>query len=104
MDGRAHPSSFCSPTIFPLHCLLLVSPPGYRRHFAALRDFLSTQVPQVQVLPKEDKGVTGNFEVTVVGTGQVLHSKRHAGQGRAESLAEKEAILEQIQELLDESD
>jgi len=76
---------------------------GYRRHFVALRDFLSTQVPQVKVFPKEDKGVTGNFEVTVVGTGQVLHSKRHAGQGRAESLAEKEAILELIQELLDDS-
>ena len=74
-----------------------------------MRDFLSSQLGsdddnnnsnKVELIPKEDRQVTGNFEVTVVGTGQVLHSKKHAGQGRAESLQEKRMILEQIQQLL----
>jgi hypothetical protein len=58
----------------------------------------------LKVVGKEDRGRTGNFEVTVVGggTGQVLHSKRHAGQGRAESEASKRLILDQINELIEE--
>jgi hypothetical protein len=56
----------------------------------------------LKVIGKEDRGATGNFEVTVVGTGQVVHSKRHAGQGRAESEASKRLILEQVNELIDE--
>jgi hypothetical protein len=50
----------------------------------------------------KDRGVTGNFEVSVVETKQVLHSKRHAGQGKAESDRERQMILEQIQEILEE--
>jgi hypothetical protein len=59
----------------------------------------------VQLIPLEDAGVTGNFEVTVLdGTGRVLHSKRTvAGHGKAESDRERLAILEQIVELLDET-
>ena len=49
---------------------------------------------------RRDFGITGNFEVTVLETGQVLHSKRHAGQGKAESAQERARIVEQIQELL----
>jgi hypothetical protein len=57
----------------------------------------------LKVVGKEDRGRTGNFEVTVVGgTGQVLHSKRHAGQGRAEAEASKRLILEQINERIEE--
>jgi hypothetical protein len=55
---------------------------------------------QIQIIPLKDTRTTGNFEVTVVDTGQLLHSKRHAGQGRAESDAERNAIAEQIQELI----
>jgi len=78
---------------------------GYGRHYKALESFLSSRLPNnvVQVIPKKDFGITGNFEVSVIGTGQVLHSKRHAGQGKAETEAEKQAILEQIQELLNDS-
>jgi hypothetical protein len=52
--------------------------------------------------PKADTSITGNFEVTVVGTGQVLHSKRTGGQGKAESASERKMILEQVQELLED--
>lgn len=78
--------------------------PGYKRYYRALKDFLSSQPSvnsKIELIPKEDRMVTGNFEVTVLETGQVLHSKRHAGQGRAESNAEKMAILEQIEELVE---
>ena len=47
----------------------------------------------------EDRGTTGNFEVTV--DGQLIHSKRHAGQGRAETDKEKAAIVRNIQAILD---
>jgi len=72
-----------------------------------LKDFLSSQpsvANKIELVPREDQMVTGNFEVTVPKTGQVLHSKRHAGQGKAQSESERKAILEQIQELLDEDD
>jgi hypothetical protein len=50
----------------------------------------------------QDKGITGNFEVTVASTKQLLHSKRHAGQGKASTEQERKLILEQIKELLEE--
>lgn len=77
---------------------------GYGRQFRGLKDFLSKQpfADQIEVLGLEDRGVTGNFEVTVKETGQLLHSKRTAGQGKAESKREREALVEMIAELLDE--
>jgi hypothetical protein len=47
-----------------------------------------------------DRGTTGNFIVTVIGTGQVLHSNKGTGLGKAQSMEERNAILAQIQELL----
>ncbi len=84
-----------------LLCVLL----GYAKYYKSLREFLLAQpsvAQKIELIPKEDKGVTGNFEVTVVATGQLLHSKRQAGQGRAESMQERRMLLEQIQELLQE--
>lgn len=48
----------------------------------------------------EDRGLTGNFEVTTM-DGQVLHSKR-SGQGKAEHSSERTAILLKIEDLLEE--
>jgi hypothetical protein len=50
--------------------------------------------------PKQDSTTTGNFEVTVLETGKVLHSKK-GGLGKAESSEERMAILKKIQELLE---
>jgi hypothetical protein len=79
--------------------------PGYGKYYKSLQKFLLSRVDgrKVQLIPLEDAGVTGNFEVTVLGTGRILHSKRTAGQGKAESDRERLAILEQILDLLDES-
>ena len=84
-----------------------LSTTGYRRHYDGLKDFLSSQPDvsdKIELVPREDAMVTGNFEVSVIKTGQVLHSKRHAGQGKAQSESERNAILEQIKELLEEED
>jgi hypothetical protein len=80
---------------------------GYRKYFTALKDYLSLHVSnpsRLELVSREDKVVTGNFEVTVVDTGQVLHSKRHAGQGRAESVEAKALIVEQINDLIADLD
>ena len=47
-----------------------------------------------------DRGVTGNFEVTIVETNTLIHSKRK-GQGRATTTKERQMIVEQIREALE---
>lgn len=42
-----------------------------------------------------DRGVTGNFEVTIVDTGKLLHSKK-SGQGFPDTAAKQQAIVSQI--------
>jgi hypothetical protein len=59
---------------------------------------------KLEIIPKEDPGTTGNFEVTVVDTGLVLHSKKRnsaSGQNKAETDRERIAILNQIQVLVE---
>jgi hypothetical protein len=71
-----------------------------------LRDFLTSHLgDRIEWIPKEDRRITGNFEVTVVETGQLLHSKTKNKQGKATSMEERMMILDQIKEILaDESD
>lgn len=66
-----------------------------------LERFLHTKLPDLLVVPEKDRGITGNFEVKLE-DGTVIHSKRHAGQGKAERMEEKVAILEQIQESIED--
>jgi len=53
------------------------------------------------MVPKEDAGVTGNFEVRLLETKELIHSKRTMGHGKAESAAEVQAIVDKIQSFLD---
>jgi hypothetical protein len=80
-------------------------PTGYSRQYNGLKEFLSSQ-PSIAnkfvMSPKKDASITGNFEVTVLDTGKVLHSKKN-GKGKAESSVERMEILEQIQELLEDA-
>lgn len=46
-----------------------------------------------------DPGVTGNFEVKDVASGELLHSKK-AGGDRCESSASREALVEKIKALM----
>jgi hypothetical protein len=71
-----------------------------------LKQYLLLKVDghKLEILPNEDPGTTGNFEVTVLGTGQVLHSKKNnfaKGQNKAETDRERQAILNQIQVLIE---
>jgi hypothetical protein len=48
---------------------------------------------EVYIRALRDRGVTGNFEVTFVPTGQLIHSKTKLGHGRLEKQSEREAIF-----------
>jgi hypothetical protein len=84
--------------------LLLCFPrvlPGYSRYYKALSEYLSSQLgDKVEMVGVADRGVTGNFEVTVATSGQILHSRK-AGQGKAETSSARAAILVQIEDLLE---
>jgi len=45
--------------------------------------------------------MTGNFEVTLVSTGELIHSKTTRGQGRCETQAEKDAIFAKVRAYLE---
>jgi hypothetical protein len=85
-------------------CRILLT--GYETQYNQLRDFLYASIvgEKVEVVAKKDKKITGNFEVSVLKTGDLLHSKKLAGQGRAESKEERLAILQAIEEILDDED
>ena len=76
---------------------------GYTRQYLSLKKFLTAQpfANDIQIVGIKDPGVTGNFEVTVGDDRELVHSKRTAGQGKAESEQEREMIVEFIQEYLD---
>jgi hypothetical protein len=47
-------------------------------------------------------GKTGNFEVTLKGASpELIHSKTKRGQGRCETEAEVDAVLDQIEAFVD---
>eukprot|EP01082_Thalassiosira_pseudonana_P003420 g3161.t1 g3161 contig12:1539913-1540281(+) len=75
---------------------------GYRRYFVALKDFLKSEFGDlIAIQEKMDRGITGNFEVIIVNTNTLIHSKR-AGQGKAESARERQFIVEQIRQALED--
>jgi hypothetical protein len=98
---------FFVPAIRPTQLFALFhhqQPTGYSRYYKALSEYLSSQLgDKIEVVGMRDRGVTGNFEVTVPDTGKVLHS-RQAGQGRAETTSARAAILVQIEDLLEEQE
>lgn len=55
---------------------------------------------RIRFTKTEDPGVTGRFEVVLRNTGELLHSKKHRGQGRCEDPREVKAVIDQIQQYL----
>lgn len=51
-------------------------------------------------VPLKDVRITGNFDVTILETGELIHSKKKQGKGRAESARERAVIVERIQDTL----
>jgi hypothetical protein len=59
---------------------------------------------KLEIIPKEDPGTTGNFEVSVLSSGQLLHSKKLnyvRGHNKAETDRERQAILNQLHVLIE---
>ena len=54
---------------------------------------------QVKYIKDEQK--TGNFEVIILETGELIHSKKKGGKGKAETDKERALICEAIQSYLD---
>ena len=73
---------------------------GYGRHSRALKDFLDKEFHDlIRVNERMDRGVTGNFEVTIVETGKLIHSKSR-GEGFADTAQVRQSIVGQIKEAL----
>jgi len=48
----------------------------------------------------KDKGITGNFEITIEETGEKIHSVRWRGCTKAQTQGERDAIVAKIKEVL----
>ena len=61
----------------------------------ALKRRLEAVFPPEELVmePLEDPGVTGNFEIVLVNTGELIHSKKTRRQGRYESDREVDALV-----------
>jgi hypothetical protein len=52
-------------------------------------------IGQLQITPLRDPGATGSFEVTVLESGDLLHSKKN-GAGKCESPEERDTLFDKI--------
>lgn len=50
---------------------------------------------QLQITNVQDPGATGNFEVVVLESGNLIHSKRN-GMGKCESPEERDILFDKI--------
>jgi len=65
-----------------------------------LKDVLTNEFrDRIKVVEKMDRGTTGNFEVTIVETGKLIHTKK-GGQGFADTAGKQQAIVSQIMSAL----
>ena len=72
---------------------------GYRPYYVRLRNYLKQVFGDIIVVQEQmDRTITGNFEVTIMNTNTLIHTKR---QGKAESARERQLIVDQIKEALE---
>ena len=50
---------------------------------------------------KKDEGKTGNFEVTIKQTGELVHSKSTLNHGRCETAAEVQRVVDRVKAYID---
>jgi hypothetical protein len=86
-----------------LSLLLLLPPSGYSRYFNSLKTFLESQpfANDIKIVGKKDAGVTGNFEVVVVESEDLIHSNKK-GMGYKMTDGHMNAIAVQIEDALEE--
>ena len=75
---------------------------GYGPQAYALGDVLAAEFDSdVKIQYIKDEQKTGNFEVVLLETGHLIHSKKKDGKGKAESNKERAGICDAIQSYLD---
>ena len=66
---------------------------NYDRFFVSLKESLDKEFPnKIEYEPIQDIDVTGNFEITLMQTGQRIHSKKHGELGTCDSVEEKDRL------------
>jgi len=76
------------------------------RYYRALKSEIANKFGHdvVEVTPIRDPGKTGNFEVRIIGAPEeLIHSKKIRNQGKCESEAEIDAVLDAIETFLEKS-
>ena len=67
----------------------------------SLKEALDAAFPdKIEYYPVKDIGTTGNFEITILQTGKLVHSKR-MGLGRCESDAERQRLFKILKVFVD---
>ena len=76
---------------------------GYERFFLALKEATEKQFPNsiVQLEGIKDIGTTGNFEITLMNTRTLVHSKKTQGLGKCESTEERTRLFKVIRSYLE---
>ena len=79
----------------PIFCQLFDRSPNISR-----TQHISSYVMRCnRFIPLKDNRITGNFEVTILNTGELVHSKKR-GKGKAQSSEERAHIAERIEDTL----
>jgi hypothetical protein len=76
--------------------------PGYNRYYNKLKTFLESQpfTSEITVQGAKDNRITGNFEVTIVETNQLMHSSKR-GMGHNMNSDQMNAIAVHIEDALE---
>ncbi|KAJ1401380.1 hypothetical protein B484DRAFT_437834 [Ochromonadaceae sp. CCMP2298] len=73
-----------------------------RRFYDPLAVALDDAFPGLlTITATKDPGTTGNFEIVIKNTGELIHSKTTRGQGRCEKQKEVDDVVAKIQAYMD---
>jgi len=75
---------------------------GYARYYKRLKAFLEFQsfASSITVQGAKDKRITGNFEVTILESNELIHSAK-SGMGHRMSDSEMNAVVLRLEDALD---
>lgn len=76
---------------------------GYGKYSNALKDILISEFDtDVEITLSADQGKTGNFEVKIENSNELIHSKSNGQGGRCETSAEQQAVIDKVQAYIDD--
>lgn len=75
---------------------------GFDKYYNDLKEAIELNFPgRVRITPIRDADLTGNFEITLPATKQLVHSKTKKGMGKCESKEERDKLFAIIKLYLD---